>query len=131
MFIKVVYYIINKMVTKKMRVFNGGAVRESDDNKYDYEGFLSPLVLERFGEYMHKHRVNIKGKTRDPDDWQKGVPLSVYMKSSWRHFMDIWLYHRKIKIKESIEDSLCGLMFNVMGYLHVILGDKTDNNKSS
>ena len=38
------------------RVFEGGATRDQDKTKPDFEGFLSPLVIERFGEYMTKHR---------------------------------------------------------------------------
>ena len=105
-----------------MRVFETGATRNVDENKYDYEGFLSPLVLERFAKYMHKHRKQADGNTRASDNWQKGMPLDSYMKGGWRHFMDWWLCHRKYERgQECIEDALCALMFNVQGYLHELL----------
>lgn len=109
-----------KQQTRVIRTFATGATRDTDDGKYDYEGFLSPAVLVRFGEYMHKHRTQADGNLRDSDNWQKGITREAYIKSGWRHFMDWWLHHRGISrlTKESLEEALCALMFNVMGYLH-------------
>jgi hypothetical protein len=103
-----------------MREFETGATRDSEDGKFDYEGFLSPIVLERFGEYMHEHRKQADGKLRDSDNWQKGIPQEAYMKSMFRHFMDVWFFHRDINpgSKGTVEDALCALFFNVQGYLH-------------
>lgn len=97
-----------------MRTFNTGATRDSDDTKLDFEGFLSPIVLERFAEYMHKHRLQADGKLRDSDNWQKGIPVDAYMKSMWRHFFAVWKAHRSKQ--DNIED-LCALLFNVQGML--------------
>lgn len=99
-----------------MRKFTGGAVRDSEEGKYDYEGFFSPLVLERYAAYMHKHRKMTDGSLRRSDNWQKGIPEDVYIKSAWRHFMDWWKAHRGLG--GNIEEALCGVLFNVMGYLH-------------
>lgn len=107
-----------------MRKFSTGATRNSDDNKFDYEGFLSPLVLERFAEYMHKHRKQADGELRSSDNWQKGIPREAYMKSGWRHFFSWWKSHRGLKTEEDIEESLCALLFNVQGYLHEYLKEK-------
>lgn len=101
-----------------MRTFSSGATRNVDDSKFDYEGFLSPLVLERFAEYMHQHRIQADGQVRDSDNWQKGIPKDAYMKSGFRHFMDWWQHHRGNVANEELEEALCALMFNVMGYLH-------------
>lgn len=107
-----------------MREFETGATRDTDDGKYDYEGFLSPLVLERFGEYMHKHRIQADGTLRDSDNWQKGIPFVAYMKSGWRHFMEWWTLHRSGEADtDEIQEALCALMFNVQGYLHELLKD--------
>jgi hypothetical protein len=103
------------------RAFDTGATRDTEVGKYDYEGFLSPLVIERFARYMNENRVQSDGKIRDSDNWQKGMPKSVYMKSAWRHFLDMWKEHRGLFTKDGMEVALCGLMFNVMGYLHEIL----------
>lgn len=109
-----------------MRQFETGATRDSDIAKFDYEGFLSPLVLERFGAYMHKHRIQVDGSLRDSDNWQKGIPLDAYLKSGWRHFHDWWMQHRGQPGKDTLEDSLCALLFNVQGYLHETLKKRLD-----
>ena len=107
-----------------MRQFETGATRDDDSIKPDYEGFLSPLVLVRFGEYMHKHRKQADGSLRASDNWQKGIPKDAYMKSAWRHFMDWWLEHRGLPSRDGIEEALMGLLFNVMGYTHEYLKAK-------
>ena len=105
-----------------MRTFDTGATRDIDTSKLDYEGFLSPLVLKRYAEYLNKHRVQADGKLRDSDNWQKGIPLDVYMKSMWRHFMDVWSAHRESTLKgELLEEALAAVIFNAMGYLHEII----------
>ncbi len=104
----------------EMRQFNTGATRNVDTNKYDYEAFLSPLVLEAYAAYMHKNRFQADGKIRDGDNWQKGIPKDAYMKSAFRHFMDMWKEHRGIPTTEGLEQSLTALLFNIMGYLHEI-----------
>lgn len=107
-----------------MRNFKTGATRDTDENKPDYEGFISPLVLERYGQYMMKHQVQADGKLRDSDNWQKGIPKDAYIKSGFRHFMDLWKEHRGFPSREGLEDALCATMFNVMGYLHEHLKTK-------
>ena len=104
-----------------MRTFKTGATRDSDDTKLDFEGFLSPAALQAFAEYMHKHRKQADGKLRDSDNWQKGMPKDVYIKSAYRHFIDWWCEHRGIKSREGLEDALCALLFNVQGYLFEVL----------
>lgn len=104
-----------------IRQFETGATRDAEEGKLDFEGFLSPLVIQRFGEYMNKHRHQSDGALRASDNWQKGIPLDAYMKSGWRHFFDWWKEHRGIPSREGLEDALCGLLFNVMGYLHELL----------
>ncbi|KKN23572.1 hypothetical protein LCGC14_0903510 [marine sediment metagenome] len=104
------------------RTFDTGATRDTEEGKLDYEGALSPLVLQRYVQYLHKHRKMADGSIRDSDNWQKGVPLDSYMKSAWRHFMDVWAIHRQRPEAEvAFQDALCGLLFNVMGYLHEVL----------
>lgn len=108
-----------------MRKTNTGATRDTDNGKHDYEGFLSPLVIERYAEYMTKHRFQADGVIRDSDNWQKGMPKEWYMKSGWRHFFDWWKEHRNLPSKEGLENALCALLFNVMGYLHEHIKERT------
>ncbi|PWT80208.1 MAG: hypothetical protein C5B44_05735 [Acidobacteria bacterium] len=120
-----------------MRQFESGATRDSDVEKFDYEGFFSPLVLERRARYMHKHRKQADGKLRDSDNWQRGIPLTAYMKSGFRHFHDWWRFHRTFVLSgkpvsnfcfDLIEDSICALMFNCEGYLHELLKKRYEAN---
>ena len=111
-----------------MRQFDTGATRPPDEGKLDYEGFLSPLVLRRYAEFLDSHRELEDGTTRDSDNWQKGMPLSVHMKSMWRHFMDTWTRHRLWDTQsitdaqaEELEVALCGVIFNASGYLHELV----------
>ena len=73
-----------------MRTFDTGATRDTNTDKPDYEGFLSPLVIERYGQFMMKHQKQSDGTIRASDNWQKGMPQDVYVKSGFRHFMEWW-----------------------------------------
>ncbi len=107
-----------------VRTFKTGATRNSNVVKYDYEGFLCLRALERYAQYMHKHRQLEDGSLRNSDNWQKGIPLSEYMKSLWRHVIAVGKHHRGIPEKEPLEDALCGILFNTFGYLHEHLKSK-------
>lgn len=107
-----------------MRKFESGATRDVDVTKPDYEGFLHPLVIERFGKFMNKHRVQADGFVRASDNWQLGIPKDSCMKSGWRHFLDWWKEHRGYSTPDGIEDALCALMFNASAYLATILKEK-------
>lgn len=109
---------------KQMRYFNTGATRDTADGKIDPEGYLSPLVIKRFSEYMLENQVQADGKIRPSDNWQKGIPRDAYMQSGFRHFLDWWLEHRNHESREGMEKALMGLLFNVMGYAHEVLKEK-------
>lgn len=114
-------------MSDKIRKFETGATRDGDENKPDYEGFLDPLVLEAYGEYMTKHRKQSDGALRDSDNWQKGIPIAQYMKSKLRHIVHTWKIHRghvaydERGVKVDLKESLCGELFNTMGYLHELI----------
>ena len=113
----------------KIRTFKTGATRNSDKEQYDYEGFMSPLVIERFGEYMNKHRIQDDGSIRDSDNWQNlfgDTHNEVCLKSGFRHFIDIWLHldgYGK-KAREGLEDALCAIIFNMSAILFNLLQEK-------
>lgn len=104
----------------KMLGFETGATRNRKEDEIRYEGFLSPLAIKMFGEYMHEHRFTADGTVREPDNWQKGIPLDSYMDSLWRHLMDLWMIHRGHPelAREDLKSALAGLFFNVQGYMH-------------
>jgi len=116
----------------EIREFDTGATRDSDVGKYDYEGFMHPLVINRFAKYMHKHRTQQDGNLRDSDNWQNGMPTKECVKSIWRHFMDVWSINRgltvidfKTKEEVTMEEALCAIIFNANMILLNLLKSKT------
>lgn len=112
-----------------VRSFDTGATRSADAGRYDPEGFLSPIALERYCEYMQKHRLQPDGSIRDSDNWQKGLPLATYVKGMLRHVLHLWTRHRGYAVQDQkaaadMEEDLCALLFNVQGMLHEIIKDK-------
>jgi len=119
-----------KQPNPKTRQFDSGATRDTDIGKLDYEGFLSPIVLQRYAQYLHKHRTQSDGQLRDSDNWQNMFGekhFDICMKSACRHFIDWWLQHRKIKTENELEDSICAIIFNAMAYLYKIEYEKRNS----
>lgn len=106
------------------RHFPSGAYRDTDEGKLDFEGFLSPLVLQAYGEYMDKHRLQSDGQLRDSDNWQAGIPRSEYVRSLLRHAHDLWMEHRGYESRDGIDEALGGLLFNVMGFWLELLKER-------
>lgn len=117
-------YIAGKPLVRK---FETGATRNPDDDKYDYEAFFCPLVLERRAKYMHGKRFQADGSMRSGDNWQKGIPLDSYAKSLARHHHDFWMLHRGYSAFDEtgklvdLEEAICAAMFNLEGYLSELL----------
>ena len=117
-----------------MRAFESGATRDDCDDKYDFEGFLAPQCVEAYGKYMHIHRKQADGNLRDSDNWQKGMTRSVYLKSLWRHFLDLWFLHRGHRRFDGhgdghelfAEEVCCAILFNVNGYLFETLIEESE-----
>lgn len=116
-----------------IRKFSSGATRDTAEDKFDYEGFLSPAVLEAFASYMHFHRKQSDGSLRASDNWQAGIPVKELMKSLLRHVVDVWLIHRGYNAQRtekgqvvtvSIMDALCGIIFNTFAYMHHLIQEK-------
>ena len=99
---------------ENMRKFETGATRDTDIGKNDYIGFLSPLVIRRYGDYMRKHQEQSDHTLRTSDNWKKGIPKDAYIRSAGRHFLDWWLEHEGYKSREGVEEALCALLFNVL-----------------
>lgn len=108
---------------KLVRTFDTGATRSPLGDKLQYEGYLSPIVLRRFAQYMKKHQTQSDGNVRPADNWQSGIPKESLMDSKMRHDMDLWLHHRGYSqfAEEDIEEALCAIMFNTMAYLKEVL----------
>lgn len=111
-------------MTAPIRTFPTGATRDTDAGKLDFDGFLCPLVLERYAKYMHKHRELPDGTLRPSDNWKQGIPLVAYRKSIWRHFQEFWKAAWGYPSGVDIEDAICASIFNYSGYLHELLKAK-------
>jgi hypothetical protein len=120
----------------QIRKFATGAVRSEDAVRDDPEGYLSPLAVQRFCQYMTKHRTQADGSIRTSDNWQLGMPIPSYFKGAWRHFLHAWSRHRGWPVADSraaadLEEDLCALMFNVQGALHEIVKTRLVKANSS
>lgn len=113
----------------QIRQFDTGATRDTGVNKLDPFGFVSPLALHRFSEYMHKHRLQSDGSLRDSDNWKKGMPPMEYVRSLLRHVFDFWLVMSGLQPRfdpkvTDPEEIACAVLFNVQGFLHEVLQKK-------
>lgn len=111
---------------KQIRTFDTGATRDTDINKPNYIKALSPIVLREYVDYLGKHRIQSDGNLRDWDNWKQGMPLDVCLEGEDRHHRAVWLLHQGFPAFDNhgpvtLKDSLCGVIFNAMGYLHEIL----------
>ena len=117
------------MEEKDVRTFDTGATRSPNGGRPDPEGYMSPLVEQRFCEYMLKHQLQTDGTLRPSDNWQKGMPLPTYMQGMKRHLQHLWLRFRGWTVTDpkagvDIQEDLCALLFNVQGYLHTLLAEE-------
>jgi len=102
---------------KPYRTFDTGATRDSDVGKPDYEGYLSPATIIRYGQYMLANQTMADGTVRSGDNWQNKFGRDVLMKSLMRHVVDVWDKHRNGDPDGGLEDALCAVVFNAFGYL--------------
>jgi len=100
-----------------IRQFKSGATRDTAEGKLDWEGFISPVAMRRYAEYMNRHRTQADGSLRDSDNWQSGFPRRQTMKSLVRHAWDLWYEWRRGKDEVVMVDLLCAVIFNVQSLL--------------
>lgn len=112
------------------RYFEGGAYRDTDTGKPDYAGFLSPLVIKAFGEYMDRHRLQSDGTIRDSANWKAGIPREEFFKSAWRHLHDLWMEVDGYESRDGLDEALGGLLFNVMGFWYELLRERRLGSES-
>lgn len=118
-------------MSKTVEKFAGGATRSDSSDRYDPEGYFSPIAWERIAEYLQKHQVQADGSIRESDNWQKGVPAERFMRGLWRHMLHLWIRHRGYvpmdpNAGEDIEEDLCAIAWNAQGMLHFILKAKQE-----
>ena len=115
-----------------LRMSESGAIRNSDVGKINYQGALSPLILEAYGKYIEKHSLLPDGTRRNNKNWQNlfGTPeehRQVCIESAWRHFIDLLMDHDGYESRDGIDEALGGLMFNIQAYWFSILKERREN----
>lgn len=117
-----------------MRQFSSGATRDTDTLKPNYEGFISPLVTKRYGQYMNVHRRQADGSLRDADNWQLGIPKQAYVESLVRHIEDVklhWDGYSDEAVDPDLESVLCAVLFNASGLLFELLKERRRDLQST
>jgi len=119
--------------TDTIRTFGTGATRDTSAGKLSYVKALCPIVLQRYVQYLDKHRLQPDGSMREFDNWKKGIPRETYQDSRMRHEITAWLLSQGIPAEDNhgpvnIEDTLCAIIFNAMGELHEVLKEKQNAN---
>ncbi len=108
----------------QMRQFPSGATRNIDQDKLDPQGFIHPLTLLAFCEYMHLHRKQADGQLRDSSNWWKGIPRQAYGASLERHvLLDVkpLLAGFEGHTTHDLVEALCASWFNIQGLLLEVL----------
>lgn len=118
-------------MTETIRKFDTGATRDTVQGKLDYVKALSPIVLQRYVQYLDAHRLQPDGNMRDFDNWKKGIPIDAYLGGLGRHFMAVWLLAQGFPAEDNhgpvmLEDSLAAIIFNASGWLYELLKIKLD-----
>lgn len=109
---------------EKIRTFETGATRSAVGDKLSYAGFLSPLALKRYAQYMHKHRKQEDGSIRSSRNWRKGIPIEAFQDSMIRHMVDVWLVLEgfpQAASESDMEELLSAIIFNAQGLLHELI----------
>jgi hypothetical protein len=100
---------MNDFITKdsgKRRHFDSGAQRDivTDKGRYD---LISPIMIERLAKLLQRGAEKYNDR-----NWEKGMPLSVYMDSGMRHLFKFLEGHRD-------EDHLIAAIWNLQALLHI------------
>jgi len=88
-----------------VRRLESGALRDTDNGKFEYFGFMHPLNDYSFAKYMHEHRKMADGSMRDSNNWWAGFGLDVCIQSLVRHIEDLKLIHAGYVVYEVREGS--------------------------
>ena len=126
-------FTVAEQHAEKIRKFDTGAIRDTDSGKLSYSKGLSFPVLRRYLQYLGKHRTLPDGSVRDWDNWKKGIAPEVYRDSLTRHVADVNIVADGYSAEDNhgkcdLEDLLCAVMFNSMGWLYEILESKKENH---
>jgi len=88
------------------RKFNTGAQRDVVNGKGRYD-LISPIMIERLAKLLQRGAEKYNDR-----NWEKGMPLSVYMDSGMRHLFKFLEGHKD-------EDHLIAAIWNLQALLHI------------
>lgn len=80
-------------MNNKIRKFESGASRDTNNGKFEYLGFMHPLCDYSFAKYMHEHRKMSDGSLRDSNNWWGGFGKEATIQSLVRHVEDLKALH--------------------------------------
>ncbi|MFA5048582.1 MAG: hypothetical protein WC516_06180 [Patescibacteria group bacterium] len=118
----------------ELRKFDSGAIRDQNNDKPNYAGFTSPLVLKAFGEYMLKHQILPDGSKRQADNW-KGLfgedHMKVCYESKCRHDLDLAMIMDGYEnwSRDVLIEVLCAIKFNVDAMIYKIMKERYEGEK--
>lgn len=92
--------------------FETGAIRDTQDGKFDIGEYISPLALARLYAHMQKN-----AKKYGAGNWRKGIPTESAKQSKRRHDWVIEMEEYGV-VLEPDSDHLAGAWFNIMQRLH-------------
>jgi len=110
-----------------IRSFEGGATRDTGQNKYTPWKFGSAVIRWFYAQYMHDNRKQSDGSTRDGANWKKGIPIDVYYDSLDRHYQDVMARREELITEKDQITNLCALKFNVDGLIHELGKERIDS----
>lgn len=90
---------------KRRKFGKNRAVRDGETGKGRYD-LISPIAMQRLADHYEN------GATKyDPRNWEKGMPLSVFLDSMERHLNKFKEGHRE-------EDHMSAVGWNAFGLIH-------------
>jgi hypothetical protein len=98
---------------KDITKFTTGAIRDTQEGKYDFIETLSWTALNRYAGYMTS-----KKKKYGEGNFKKGIPIDSYEKSLVRHIQKYLANKYENGNVEINEDHLSAIVFNAMGIMH-------------
>lgn len=97
----------------KITKFKTGAIRDTQEGKFDFIETLSFTALNRFIGYMTGKKVKY-----GPGNFKKGIPIKSYELSLMRHIDKYFRNKYENGKDEPNEDHLSAMIFNVFGIMH-------------
>lgn len=97
----------------KIRKFETGAIRDSENEKEDYVETISWRAMKRYAKYMTAQK-----KKYGEGNFKKGIPVDAYERSLLRHIQKYLENKYEGGNVEKDFDHLSAIVFNTFGIMH-------------